>query len=46
MSSEDFLLIALIFLFMEDNKEDNPLIVLALAYVLLSEHIDLGNFIF
>lgn len=46
LSSEDLLLIALIFLFMENDESDNQLIVLALIYVLLSDFIDLSNFSF
>ncbi len=44
LSSEDLLLIALIFLFLESNDDDNPLLVLALVYVLLGDYIDLGDF--
>lgn len=44
LSSEDLLLIALIFLFLESSEEDNPLMVLALVYVLLGEYIDFGDF--
>lgn len=46
MSSEDLLLIALIFLFLESSDDDNPLLVLALVYVLLGEYIDFGDFAF
>lgn len=46
LSAEDLLLIALIFLFLEDSSEDNPLMVLALVYVLLSDYIDFGEFSF
>lgn len=46
LSSEDLLLIALIFLFLESNDDDNPLMVLALVYVLLGEYIDFGEFAF
>ncbi|MBO5955787.1 MAG: hypothetical protein J6Q10_03190 [Clostridia bacterium] len=42
-TSEDLLLIALIFLFLESNDEDNPLMVLALVYVLLADYIDFDN---
>ena len=44
MSSEDLLLIALIFLFLESSDDDNPLMVLALVYVLLGDYIDFGDF--
>ncbi len=46
LSSEDLLLIALIFLFLESSEDDNPLMVLALVYVLLGEYIDFGDFVF
>ena len=46
LTAEDLLLIALIFLFLESSDEDNPLLVLALIYVLLSDYIDLGDFAF
>lgn len=46
LSSEDLLLIALIFLFLESNDDDNPLMVLALVYVLLGDYIDFGDFVF
>lgn len=46
LSSEDLLLIALIFLFLESSEDDNPLMVLALVYVLLGEYIDFGDFAF
>ncbi len=46
LSSEDLLLIALIFLFMENDESDNQLVVLALIYVLISDFIDLSNFSF
>ncbi len=46
LSSEDLLLIALIFLFLESSDDDNPLMVLALVYVLLGEYIDFGDFAF
>ncbi len=46
LTAEDLLLIALIFLFLESSDEDNPLLVLALVYVLLSDYIDLGDFAF
>ncbi|MBQ7959818.1 MAG: hypothetical protein IJ285_01200 [Clostridia bacterium] len=43
LTAEDLLLIALIFLFLEDNEGDNPLLVLALLYLLVSEYFDLGD---
>ncbi len=46
LSAEDLLIIALIFLFLDNTEEDNLLIILALAYVLLSDHIDLSGFSF
>lgn len=46
LSSEDLLLIALIFLFLESSDDDNPLMVLALVYVLLGDYIDFGDFAF
>jgi hypothetical protein len=46
LSSEDLLLIALIFLFLESSEDDNPLMVLALVYILLGEYIDFGDFAF
>lgn len=46
LSAEDLLIISLIFLFLDNNEEDNLLIILALAYVLLSDYIDLGDFSF
>ena len=41
LAAEDLLLVALIFLMLEKDGEDNVLIVLALIYVLLSDYIDL-----
>ena len=46
LDAEDLLIIALIFLFMEDKTDDNPMIVIALLYVLLSDYINLEDFIF
>ena len=46
LSSEDLLIIALIFLFLDNSDEDNLLIVLALVYVLLSDHIDIEHLLF
>ncbi len=42
LTAEDLLLVALIFLFMEDGE--NSMMALVLLYVLLSEYIDLGDF--
>lgn len=44
LSSEDLLLIALIFLFADSGDEDSNLICLALIYVLLSDYIDLSDY--
>ena len=41
LKSEDLLLIALIFLLLEKDGDDNLLMILALGYVLLSDYIDL-----
>ncbi len=41
LATEDLLLVALIFLLLEKDGEDNTLMILALAYVLLSDYIDL-----
>lgn len=46
LEAEDLLIIALIFLFMENSDEDNSLMIPLLIYVLVSEHIDLGDFLF
>lgn len=46
LSAEDLLLVALIFLLMEDGEEDNPALIPALIYILLSDYIDLGDFLF
>lgn len=43
LTAEDLLLVALIFLFMDDSNGDNSLLAIALVYVLLSEYIDLGE---
>ena len=43
LASEDLLLIALIFLLLEKEGEDNKLMVVALLYVLLSDYIDLSE---
>lgn len=44
LSAEDLLLVALIFLFLDSDNEDSNLMVLALAFVLLSDYIDLSQF--
>ena len=44
LASEDLLLIALIFLLLEKDGEDNKLMVNALLYVLVSDYIDLSLF--
>ncbi len=44
LTAEDLLLVALIFLFLDSNDEDSNLTVLALAFVLLSDYIDLSAF--
>lgn len=44
LSSEDLLLIALIFIFADSSDEDTNLICLALLYVLLSDYIDLSDY--
>ena len=46
LEAEDLLIIALIFLFLESSEDDNPLMVLALVYILLGEYIDFGDFAF
>ncbi len=46
LSSEDLLLVALIFLFLDNDDEDNTLMVLALIFVLISDYIDLSDFSF
>ncbi len=46
LEAEDLLIIALIFLFMENSEEDNSLMIPLLIYVLVSDHIDLGDFLF
>ncbi|MEG1441451.1 MAG: hypothetical protein RSB38_07790 [Oscillospiraceae bacterium] len=45
LSTEDLLLIALIFLFMENDENDDPMIIYALIYILISDYIDLGEFL-
>lgn len=46
LEAEDLLIIALIFLFLEDKSGDNQLLILALLYVLLSDYINLEDFLF
>ena len=41
LAAEDLLLVALIFLLLEKDGEDNTLMIIALIYVLLSDYIDL-----
>lgn len=45
-AAEDILLVALIFLLLEKDDEDNLLMILALAYVLISEYIEIPGFEF
>lgn len=40
-SAEDLLLAALIFILMENDENDDPMLIYALLYVLLSDYIDL-----
>ena len=44
ISAEDLLLLALVFLCMEKEDEENSALVLALLFVLLSDYIDLSAF--
>ena len=44
-TAEDLLLVALIFIFMDSEDEGNPLMALALLYVLLGDYLDLGDFL-
>jgi hypothetical protein len=44
LSAEDLLIVALIFLLFEKDGEDNILLILALAYILLSEYINFPDF--
>ncbi|MBQ7096949.1 MAG: hypothetical protein IJN96_02645 [Clostridia bacterium] len=46
LEAEDLLIIALIFLFMENSDDDNSLMIPLLIYILLADHIDLGDFLF
>lgn len=41
INAEDLLLVALIFMFLDNDENDNQLIVYALIYILLSDYIDL-----
>lgn len=43
LSAEDLLLIALIFLFLDNEDNDDPMIIYALLYILLSDYVDLGD---
>jgi len=45
-TAEDLLLVALIFIFLDSEDEDNPLTALALLYVLLGDYLDFGDFLF
>ena len=45
MSAEDLLLIALILLFSENEENNDPLTVIALIYILLSDYIELPDFL-
>ena len=44
LSAEDLLLVALIFLLLERDGEDNVLLIIALGYILISDYIDLPEF--
>lgn len=44
LAAEDLLLVALIFLLLEKDGEDNLLMIIALAYVLISDYIELPEF--
>ena len=46
IGAEDLLLLALIFLIMENDKEKDPALILALVYILASEYIDLPDLSF
>lgn len=43
LSTEDLLLVALILLFLENEENDDPMVVYALIYVLVSDYIDIGG---
>lgn len=45
-SAEDLLLVALIFLFLDNDEEDNTIMIIALIFVLISDYIDLSDFSF
>ncbi len=45
-SPEDLLLVALIFLFMENNEDDDTMLIFALIYILLADYIDFSKIIF
>ncbi len=44
-TAEDLLLIALILIFSESEENDDPFTILALIYILLSDYIDLPDFL-
>ncbi|MBO4941606.1 MAG: hypothetical protein J6D15_05335 [Clostridia bacterium] len=44
-TAEDLLLVALIFVFLDSDEEGNPLMALALLYVLLGDYFDFGDFL-
>ncbi len=44
-TAEDLLLVALIFIFLDSDEEGNPLMALALLYVLLGDYFDFGDFL-
>ena len=44
IGAEDLLLLALVFLFMEKDDEENSILVLALLFILVSDYIDLSGF--
>lgn len=44
-TAEDLLLVALIFIFLDSEEEGNPLMALALLYVLLGDYFDFGDFL-
>lgn len=45
LTTEDLLLIALILLFSENEENDDSFVVIALIYILLSDYIDLPDFL-
>lgn len=44
LAAEDLLLVALIFLLLDRDGEDNLLLIIALGYILISDYIDLPEF--